>query len=154
MGELSLPMKEWFPSGTVGFMSDDAPVHPSFEWPKASRQRRVWYVCRVEQMTQTVTRRLVSSRRKQDVTGTLTLQIGFLPPKGQEQTPEALDKVKAVFKAIVEQGGHARSLAGVLGVPAVRSFACMMLAHLLDRGTRDHLPQRHTDSCFRDQWPS
>ena len=26
MGELSLPMKEWFPGGTVVFMHDDAPV--------------------------------------------------------------------------------------------------------------------------------
>lgn len=26
MGELSLPMKEWFPGGTVVFMHEDAPV--------------------------------------------------------------------------------------------------------------------------------
>ena len=62
------------------------------------------------------------------MTGTLTLQIGFVPPKGQEKSAEALDKVKAVFQTIVEQGSHARSLAGVLGVPAVRPVSYIFLS--------------------------
>lgn len=51
------------------------------------------------------------------MTGTISLQIGFLEPKNAASSSEALDKVKKVFESL--RGQSSGAMAGVLGVPAV-----------------------------------
>lgn len=52
------------------------------------------------------------------MSGTVTLQIGFVPPKDVDRE-EALKKVKRVYGAFAYQAGVPHGMVGVLGVPAV-----------------------------------
>lgn len=67
---------------------------------------------------QTIKRKILSTRRRQKVSGTVTLQIGFVPPKDVDRE-EALKKVKRVYGAFAYQAGVPHGMVGVLGVPAV-----------------------------------
>lgn len=67
---------------------------------------------------QLLERKLLSTRRRRDVSGTISLQIGFLEPKNAADKPDALRKVKEVYKTLREKSGDI-GRAGVLGVPAV-----------------------------------
>jgi phosphatidylserine decarboxylase len=55
------------------------------------------------------------------VTGTLSVQIGFLEPKTATSQEDALSKIKMVYNALSDQANTGRDILGILGVPAVSS---------------------------------
>jgi phosphatidylserine decarboxylase len=61
----------------------------------------------------------VSTRRKHSVSGTVSFQIGFLPPKGATDTEDALKKLRRIYSVFADNAGVGEGLVGVLGVPAV-----------------------------------
>ncbi|ORY24008.1 phosphatidylserine decarboxylase-domain-containing protein [Naematelia encephala] len=91
MGEFSVPMDEWFPKDDPQLWSDSLPL---------------------------LTQGVLSTRRRHKVTGTVSLQIGFLPPKEAAFTEETLRKVRTIYSAFVERGNVGKGEVGLLGVPA------------------------------------
>lgn len=90
MGEFVVNLDQWFCGGPVNLWSDNLPMQAH---------------------------ELISSRRRQRVSGSVSLQIGFLPIPGL-QPAESLIRVTKVYDSILQRsyvGGHF----GVLGVPAV-----------------------------------
>jgi len=69
---------------------------------------------------QLVDRRLLSTRRKHTVSGTVHFQIGFLPPPDSSDAEDALKRAKRIYSAFVERTSIGRGVESVLGVPAVR----------------------------------
>ncbi|EIW71117.1 hypothetical protein TREMEDRAFT_67577 [Tremella mesenterica DSM 1558] len=109
LGEISIPLQEWFEDLQVRLWNDNpAP--------------RTWS--------------LLSTRRKRTVSGTITLQIGFVPPKEALSREEALKKIKMIFSTIVERASAGRGLAGVLGVPAYEGIGTIKM-----RSSRPPLPE-------------
>ena len=109
MGEVTIPLSQWFPSGEVQLWSDNLPVSRNF-----SAFRRI-----KADAWQLLTRNLLSTRQRHKVTGDLSLQIGFLEPKNATSQEDALKKVKQVYESLSEQANIGRDYFGVLGVPAV-----------------------------------
>ncbi|RSH92293.1 hypothetical protein EHS25_008708 [Saitozyma podzolica] len=91
MGEMAIPLKEWFPDGLC----------------------RLW-----DENLSLVTRPLLSTRRRHKVSGTVSLQIGFIPPKDAPSTEDALKRIKSVYDAVLDRSDTGRDIIGVLGVPA------------------------------------
>ncbi|WVF69626.1 phosphatidylserine decarboxylase [Kwoniella sp. CBS 6097] len=102
MGELAIPVEKWFPDGAIYLWSDNIPL---------------------------LTHRLLSTRRKHQVTGTVTFQIGFIPPKDAPDSEEALKRVRRVYGALVEQANVGRSSIGVMGVPAHKGIGTVKMRH-------------------------
>ncbi|WVQ98224.1 phosphatidylserine decarboxylase [Kwoniella sp. CBS 9459] len=102
MGELAIPVEKWFPDGTIHLWSDNIPP---------------------------ITHRLLSTRRKHQVSGTVTFQVGFVPPKDAPNSEEALKRVRRVYGALVEQANVGRSSLGVLGVPAHKGIGTVKMRH-------------------------
>ncbi|WVO16689.1 phosphatidylserine decarboxylase [Cryptococcus depauperatus] len=99
MGELAIPIDEWFPQGQVHLWHENNP---------------------------TLTHPILSTRRKHKVSGTCTFQIGFVPPKGVCNN-EALKKVRLVYEALVDQAELSRGSLGVLGVPAYKGIGTVKM---------------------------
>ena len=67
-----------------------------------------------------VARRLLSTRRKHTVSGTVHFQIGFLPSPEAAGAEDALKRARRIYSAFVDQASVGRGVSSVLGVPAVR----------------------------------
>ncbi|KAL1405276.1 phosphatidylserine decarboxylase [Vanrija albida] len=108
MGELFVGVDQWFSSGTPRLWGEDLPLQ---------------------------TYELISTRRKQKVSGTVSLQIGFVEPPSTDPA-EALTKVTKVYNRILENG---RGQFGVLGVPAHEGIGTVMIKRGDSQG--DELPR-------------
>ncbi|OCF30786.1 phosphatidylserine decarboxylase [Kwoniella heveanensis BCC8398] len=100
MGELAIPVEKWFPDGVIHLWGDNVPL---------------------------LNHRLLSTRRKHKVTGSVTFQIGFIPPKDAPNNEEALKRVRRVYGALVEQANVGRSSFGVMGVPAHKGIGTVKM---------------------------
>ena len=70
-------------------------------------------------MLQLLQHRILSTRRRHKVSGTVSLQIGFVEPRHATSSEDALRHVRMVYGALTDQCNVGRGLVGVLGVPAV-----------------------------------
>ncbi|GMK58812.1 hypothetical protein CspeluHIS016_0602540 [Cutaneotrichosporon spelunceum] len=100
MGEFNVGAEHWFGGHDVQLWSDNLPVQ-SFG--------------------------LISSRRRQKVSGTVSLQIGFIPVSGLDAV-EALKKATSVYDAILSQAFIAGGPMSVLGVPAHEGIGTVMMS--------------------------
>ncbi|WWD21646.1 phosphatidylserine decarboxylase [Kwoniella shandongensis] len=100
MGELAIPIEDWFPGGDVKLWSEDLPI---------------------------LTHRLLSTRRKHQVSGTVSFQIGFIPSKNASPNEDTLRKARMVYGAMVEQATIGRGAIGVLGVPAYKGIGTVKM---------------------------
>ncbi|KAK4683625.1 phosphatidylserine decarboxylase, partial [Tremellales sp. Uapishka_1] len=90
MGEFALPVHRWFADGPIRLWSDDLPL---------------------------VTIPLLSTRTRRQVTGTVSLQIGFVRPPRISSEAEAISKSGLIYNAILQRGSL-RDTLGILSVPA------------------------------------
>ncbi|WVR04751.1 phosphatidylserine decarboxylase [Kwoniella sp. DSM 27419] len=100
MGELAIPVEQWFPDGAIHLWSDNIPH---------------------------ITHRLLSTRRKHQVSGTVTFQIGFVQPKDAVDSEDALKRVRRIYGSLVEQASIRRNSVGVLGVPAHKGIGTVKM---------------------------
>ncbi|ODO08587.1 phosphatidylserine decarboxylase [Cryptococcus wingfieldii CBS 7118] len=100
MGELSIPVDKWFADGIARLWDEQLPL---------------------------LTQRILSTRRRHKVSGNISFQIGFLPPKGVTTNDEALRRIKIVYGSLVEQGNLSKGSAGVLGVPAYKGIGTVKM---------------------------
>jgi len=107
MGEVAIPSLDWFNGADVKLWSEDLPASP-------------YLPVSLPRSPQLVDRRLVSTRRKHSVSGTVSFRIGFLPPKDTANSEDALKKLRRIYSVFAENAGVGKGLVGVLGVPAVR----------------------------------
>ncbi|TXT04887.1 hypothetical protein VHUM_03970 [Vanrija humicola] len=109
MGELFVGVDQWFSSGSPRLWAEDLPLQ---------------------------TYELISTRRKQKVSGSVSLQIGFVEPPSTDPN-EALRKVTKVYDRI-QQNMLGRGQFGVLGVPAHEGIGTVMIKRGDSQG--DELP--------------
>ncbi|WRT64623.1 phosphatidylserine decarboxylase [Kwoniella shivajii] len=100
MGELAIPVEKWFPEGDIHLWNENVPL---------------------------LTQRLLSTRRKHTVSGSVSFQVGFIPPKDAINPEDALKKVRRVHGSLVEQAGVGRSSIGILGVPAHKGIGTVKM---------------------------
>ncbi|KAK6903556.1 phosphatidylserine decarboxylase [Kwoniella mangroviensis CBS 8507] len=100
MGELTIPVDKWFPEGEIHLWRDNLPL---------------------------LTQKLLSTRRKHTVSGSVSFQIGFLPPKDATDSEDALKRVRRVYGSLVEQASVGRNSIGVLGVPAHKGIGTVKM---------------------------
>ncbi|KAK8847556.1 phosphatidylserine decarboxylase [Kwoniella newhampshirensis] len=100
MGELAIPIEDWFPGGEVLLWSENLPI---------------------------LTHRLLSTRRKHKVSGTVSFQIGFIASKNGSPNEDTLTKARMVYGAMVEQATVGRGVIGVLGVPAHKGIGTVKM---------------------------
>ncbi|WVW78263.1 phosphatidylserine decarboxylase [Kwoniella bestiolae CBS 10118] len=100
MGELTIPVDKWFPEGEIHLWREGIPL---------------------------LTQKLLSTRRKHTVTGTVSFQIGFVPPKDAVDSEDALKRVRRVYGSLVEQASIGRNSIGVLGVPAHKGIGTVKM---------------------------
>ena len=70
---------------------------------------------------QLITRALHSTRRRRQASGTISVQIGFLPASGLSQA-DASQKAKTVFEEMIRRGSAGPG--GIGSVPAVGRWLC------------------------------
>lgn len=115
MGELCVPVDQWFPSAQPCLWNDQSPVSSisSFQADGLTQKQIQSF-------------ELFSSRRKHKVSGHVQLQIGFLPDPAKN-AEDALHTVQSVYETILSRtlvGGQF----GVLGVPAHEGIGTVQLA--------------------------
>ncbi|WWC59635.1 phosphatidylserine decarboxylase [Kwoniella dejecticola CBS 10117] len=100
MGELTIPVEKWFNEGDIHLWHENIPLS---------------------------TQKLLSTRRKHTVTGSVSFQIGFVPPKEASDPEDALKRVRRVYGSLVEQASVGRHANGVLGVPAHKGIGTVKM---------------------------
>jgi len=108
MGEIAIPCIDWFNGGDVKLWDENLAVSQSCCWNAR------------EANDQLLDRSILSTRRKQTVSGKVFFQIGFLPPPESTNAEDALKRAKRIYSAFVDQATVGRGVSSVLGVPAVR----------------------------------
>lgn len=123
MGEVTIPLVDWFEGEDVKLWHEDLPVSCS------SNLAIQGYT----EGAQHLTHRLLSTRRRHKVSGTVSLQIGFIEPKNATSAEDALRQVRMVYGALAERSSVGRGRVGVLGVPAVRGYSIQSIYEWLTR---------------------
>ncbi|WWC68112.1 phosphatidylserine decarboxylase [Kwoniella pini CBS 10737] len=100
MGELAIPVEKWFNEGDIHLWHENIPL---------------------------LTQKLLSTRRKHTVTGSVSFQIGFISPKESSDPEDALKRVRRVYGSLVEQASIGRHSNGVLGVPAHKGIGTVKM---------------------------
>ncbi|KAE8540468.1 phosphatidylserine decarboxylase [Cryptococcus gattii VGV] len=115
MGEMAIPVDEWFPDGHAHVWHDNLPF---------------------------LTQRILSTRRKHKVSGTASFQIGFVPPKNTTSTEESLRTIRLVYASLIDHGSLSRGSIGVLGVPAYKGIGTVKMRARPDESSRP--PEKST----------
>jgi phosphatidylserine decarboxylase len=100
MGEFTVSAVDWFGGHGVRLWNDNLPVQ---------------------------TFGLISSRRRQKVSGSVSLQIGFLPPPGSD-AQDALKKATSIYDSILSRAFITGENMSVLGVPAHEGIGTVMVS--------------------------